>query len=202
VTRFWTSDLHFGHANIIKYCNRPFTDVGQMNAKLVNNWNEVVGQDDEVWVLGDVAMGSIEQSLAFVRRLNGVKTLVTGNHDRCWSAAGAKSQRWVEVYQAAGFNTILHGTIEIVFDDQPAVACHFPYAGDSQDADRYTALRPEDLGRTLLHGHVHDRWQVSGRQINVGVDVWDYRPVSDAQLLAALSQAGDEPGQRFSEVVQ
>lgn len=202
--------MHFGHANIIRYCGRPFFDVGQMNAKLVDNWNSVVGPDDEVWVLGDVAMGSIDHSLALVVRLNGTKTLVTGNHDRCWSAAGPKAQRWLEVYQAAGFSTILHGAVAINFNNQPALACHFPYVGDSHNEDRFTTLRPQDSGLTLLHGHVHEQWQVEGRQINVGVDVWDYRPVSDAQLIAAaaqknansLAQSCNESGQRLAEVVQ
>ena len=50
-----TSDLHFGHENIIRYCDRPFADVDAMNRALVDRWNEVVGDDDVVWVLGDFA---------------------------------------------------------------------------------------------------------------------------------------------------
>ena len=187
MARFWTSDLHFGHANIIRYCSRPFSDVAQMNAKLIDNWNDVVADSDDVWVLGDFAMGAIDQTLAFVSRLRGAKTLVTGNHDRCWSAAGNKSARWVETYLDAGFGNVVHGTIPIELGGAPALAGHFPYAGDSHDDDRFVALRPIDCGLPLLHGHVHERWRVNGHQVNVGVDVWDYRPVSDDQLLTALA---------------
>jgi calcineurin-like phosphoesterase family protein len=62
------------------------------------------------------------------------------------------------------------------------LACHFPYRGDSHDQDRYVEHRPVDEGAWLLHGHVHERWRVLDRMINVGVDVWDYRPVSEATL--------------------
>lgn len=59
---------------------------------------------------------------------------------------------------------------------------HFPYAGDSHDADRYTELRPEGRG-PLVHGHVHTEWQTNGEQFNVGVDVNDYKPVSEETLI-------------------
>ena len=184
--RFWTSDQHFGHANIIRYCHRPFRDVPAMNEGLIERWNATVGPDDEVWVLGDVAMGEIERSLACVRRLNGRKVLVTGNHDRCWSGYGPKAERWVDVYRNAGFDEILQGWVPVEIGGHEALACHFPYEGDSHDEDRFVPSRPPDEGKVLLHGHVHDQWRSHGRQVNVGVDVWDYRPVTDAELLEAL----------------
>ena len=185
--------MHFGHANIIRYCNRPFADVTAMNAALVKNWNEVVGPDDEVWVLGDVALGSIHDMLALVRGLAGHKVLVAGNHDRCWAAAGPKSVAWESSYREAGFAEIHQGVVDVVFDGAPALACHFPYQGDSHDDDRFVPLRPVDAGMTLLHGHVHERWKVSGHQVNVGVDVWDFRPVTDTQLVAALAAQPKPP---------
>lgn len=125
----WTSDLHLGHANIIRYCDRPFADVREMNDELIRRWNETVSSDDEVWVLGDVAL----------------------------------------------------------------------YQGDSHDDRRFVGQRPADAGLVLLHGHVHERWKVNGRQVNVGVDVWDYRPVSDAQILSALTDTGVTPGLATAE---
>lgn len=191
--RFWTSDQHFGHANIIKYCERPFTDVQEMNESLVTRWNEVVAYDDEVWVLGDVAMGRIEDSLRLIHRLNGTKVLVAGNHDRCWAGAGRRAQAWVSKYLDAGFDQVLQGWIPIRIGEFDALACHLPYEGDSHDEDRYTALRPPDTGKILLHGHVHDAWKVNGRMVNVGVDAWDYRPVGDDDVLAALSGKATQP---------
>jgi len=79
---WFTADLHLGHANIIRYCRRPFRDVADMDEAIVLGWNGVVGADDDVWVLGDFAMGTLDRSLPIGRRLNGTKHLVVGNHDR------------------------------------------------------------------------------------------------------------------------
>ena len=61
--RYWTSDLHLSHANIIDFCNRPYDSVDEMNEDIIRIWNETVSNDDEVWVLGDLAMGRIRDSL-------------------------------------------------------------------------------------------------------------------------------------------
>lgn len=183
-----TSDLHFGHENIIRYCDRPFADVDEMDDELVRRWNERVAPDDVVWVLGDVALGPIHASLRKVAALAGEKHLVAGNHDRCWPG-NRKHERWIEEYRDAGFVEIVT-TAEIDLGDGLVLpACHFPYRGDSHDDDRFVPYRPVDDGGWLLHGHVHERWKVDDRQINVGCDVWDYAPVA-AAALRALVDAG------------
>ena len=187
--RLWTSDQHFGHTNIIRYCNRPFADVAEMNEVLIDRWNETVSDIDTVWVLGDVALGPIKESLALVRRLRGRKVLVAGNHDRCWAGGGPMSTPWVDVYRDAGFEEVLQGWVSVQLGERRALACHLPYEGDSHDDDRFTAQRPIDKGELLLHGHVHDRWRIKANQVNVGVDVWDYRPVSDQTILDAIEAA-------------
>jgi calcineurin-like phosphoesterase family protein len=196
VGRFWTADLHFGHENIIRYTHRPWATVAEMDAGLVARWNEVVGDDDEVWVLGDVAMGPIAESLGHVARLRGRKVLVAGNHDRCWHGHGDRATPWVERYLDAGFAEIVQGTVPVRVGelDVDVLAGHFPYEGDSHDEDRYTEHRPVDAGAWLVHGHVHERWQVEGRQVNVGVDVWDWRPVPEDTLVAIVGGMphGDE----------
>ena len=188
---WFTSDLHFGHANIIRYCSRPFADVDDMNRGLIERWNETVAADDLVWVLGDVAMGIITESLPLIRELNGDKRLLAGNHDRCWSGHGQRSEEWIDRYLDAGFTEIHQGENTLTIGDQQVLACHFPYHGDSQDEARYVSNRPIDHGDWLLHGHVHATWKQNGRMINVGVDVWDYRPVSESDL-AALIKDHDE----------
>ena len=75
------SDTHFGHANIIKYCDRPFNDADQMDSMLIKNWNEIITPDDIVWHLGDFALKNKEKTINYFRRLNGRKMLVLGNHD-------------------------------------------------------------------------------------------------------------------------
>ncbi|MCU1387922.1 MAG: metallophosphoesterase [Ilumatobacteraceae bacterium] len=189
MARFWTSDLHLGHANIIRYCHRPFADVDAMNAALIDRWNDTVEDSDEVWVLGDFALGAIAEMLPLAQRLRGTKVLVAGNHDRCWAGWGERSHRWIETYLDAGFDEVLQGWVPITIGGRPARACHLPYEGDSHDDDLFVSQRPTDDGTLLLHGHVHDQWRVDGHQVNVGVDVWDYRPVSDDMVLQEYVRA-------------
>jgi len=181
--RYWTSDIHFGHLNIIKYCDRPFGDPEDMNAQIIERWNEVVQPDDAVMVLGDVALGKIRETLPLVGKLNGTKYLVPGNHDRCWP--GHKGfTTWNDKYLEAGFARIL--PVQEVAHIGPkrteVLICHFPYHGDSHEDDRYTEWRPKDFGMPLLHGHVHDTWLHNANQFNVGLDVHDYRPVAEDEI--------------------
>jgi len=192
MTRFFTADLHLGHHNIIDYCDRPYRSVDQMNAALVDRWNDTVGPDDEVIVLGDFAMGRLRDTLPLAGRLRGRKVLVTGNHDRCWSGHRRGAERAVGRYLEAGFAEIWQGVVGLDLGGVPVLACHFPYEGDSHDYDRFPNHRPVDSGDWLLHGHVHQRWRVRGRMINVGVDVWDYAPVAEHEL-AALATVGEAP---------
>lgn len=179
----FTADLHLGHANIIGYCDRPFTSVEAMNQALLSNWTETVGEHDEVWVLGDVAMGRITESLPLIAALPGRKHLVPGNHDRCWAGNRRLRPEDVDMYTDVGFD-IAPGSVPLRLAEVPVVACHFPVAGDSQEQDRFVEHRPVVPATSwLLHGHVHEKWKVNGKQINVGVDVWDYRPVSEQTLL-------------------
>lgn len=78
---FVIADLHFGHNNIIKYCNRPFASVDEMNTELINNWNKTVGKDDTVFVCGDVALNK-RLCKEIIPLLNGRKILIMGNHDQ------------------------------------------------------------------------------------------------------------------------
>ncbi len=188
VVRFFTADLHFGHANIIGYCDRPFNTVDEMNDALVTNWNATVRDDDEVWVLGDVAMGRIDESLALVKELHGRKVLVCGNHDRCWHGNAKHRDEWEVRYRDAGFDEILQGTIPLRIASHDVIASHFPYVGDSHDEPRFVQFRPHDNGSWLLHGHVHTTWQVDERQINVGVDVWNFAPVDEPTLVAIIDR--------------
>ena len=186
MTMWFTADLHFGHANIIGYSGRPFADAAAMNEALIERWNAAVQPDDTVWVLGDVALGRIDESLDLVTQLHGRKLLLAGNHDRCWAGHGARADGWAERYLAAGFAEVHQGRTHIAVDRKRTLACHFPYRGDSHDHDRYVAERPVDKGEWLLHGHVHERWRQRGRMINVGVDAWGCGPVDESTLAALI----------------
>ena len=102
---FLIGDLHWGHRNIIKYCNRPFSDVEHMNEQLIKNWNSVVSKNDIVYVVGDFALCAKSKIIEIGNQLNGRKRLILGNHD------GAS----IETYRAAGFEFVYNHSI--VLDD-------------------------------------------------------------------------------------
>ena len=77
---WFTSDLHFGHQNIIKFCNRPWKTVEEMNEGLIANWNSVVKDDDIVFDLGDFAFAPNSKWKEILSRLNGIHYLILGNH--------------------------------------------------------------------------------------------------------------------------
>lgn len=135
-------------------------------------------------------MGQLSHTLPLAADLHGRKVLLTGNHDRCWSGHEKGVEAATRRYLDAGFDETRQGTVCLDIDDMAVRASHFPYRGDSHDRDRFVDHRPADEGSWLLHGHVHERWKVRDRMINVGVDVWNYAPVSEnaiSGLLAAPS---------------
>ncbi len=192
--RWWTSDLHIGHVNILDYCpGRKVlgNDPAEFSEALVKRWNETVGPDDDVMILGDLCMGKIDESLAVVPRLNGHKKLIPGNHDRCWAFAKNKTpekrKEWEQKYRDAGLE-LWPEQVCVPVGKYTVLLCHFPYRGDSQDQDRYLFARPTDEGRVLVCGHVHDTWAEMDKMINVGLDVRGYKPIDDAELIRLIEK--------------
>lgn len=182
---FFTSDLHFGHKNIIDFCRRPFHSVENMNKLLAQNWNERVASNDTVFVLGDFAMGQIKDTLPIAQDLNGHKILIPGNHDRC-HPMHPKADEWTAKYEAVGFDVQEPQILLGVNGIGHVLLCHFPFLGDSHDEDRYDECRPIDNGIVLLlHGHVHGKWQQNGRMFDVGVDARGYYPATINEILGA-----------------
>jgi calcineurin-like phosphoesterase family protein len=187
------ADHHLGHLKICEMTNRPFKSVEEMNETLIANHNAIVHPEDSVVFLGDVALGKLSETLPLVAQMNGHKTLILGNHDRPSRLYHHKSQEkregWLLEYQNY-FTNILESTLwfQPVWDDPALVLLHhLPYRDDSfvdhAYEGRYKEFQPVNDGKTILiHGHVHGAWKQKGRQINVGVDVWDYKPVSLHQL--------------------
>jgi len=208
MARFFTSDLHLGHRNIACYeagraraagvepLDGPADDATQarLDTFLIDRWNGTVGADDEVWVLGDIVMGKLDTTLGLISELQGRIVLVPGNHDRAWLGNPHRGD-WFDRYLDAGVDRIIDAPATIELADGTVVGVdHFPYQGDSGDQDRYLDWRPVDQGRVLLHGHVHSRWRTNGHMINVGVDVWDYTPLTENQVIEVVtSTLGDTP---------
>lgn len=150
------SDTHFGHENIIKYCDRPFSSVHEMNETLVENWNSVVKPNDHIWHLGDVYFpkgfkdGSARE---FFKRLNGHKRLILGNHDN-------------------GQDQVLHSVFEKIvlwrdWKEHGLLMTHIP-------------LHPNNIikDRRNVHGHIHQNKSPDKQYINVCVEHTDYKPVN------------------------
>lgn len=200
---YFTSDLHLGHRAMSAEGKgwRPFATQEEHDNTLIENFNAVVGPDDVVWVLGDVAMGKIEDSLAMCARMNGNRMLICGNHDRpAMTTDKAKRHQWTRRYlDEGGFAAVLvlddplslpvNGMQITLGPDRTAVASHYPYEGDHSADERYAHRRPADEGEWLLHGHVHDAWKVRGRQINVGVDVHSWAPVAASEIVGIIQRA-------------
>jgi calcineurin-like phosphoesterase family protein len=180
----FTSDLHFGHHNILAFTRRPWPDVESMNRCLVQNWNEVVSSTDTTFVLGDFAMGTIAETLPIAKDLNGHKILIPGNHDRC-HPMHKKADQWAAKYEAVGFSVQDPQMLLAVNGIGHILLCHFPHIGDSHDQDRFDEWRPVDNGIvTLLHGHVHGKRTRTGeRTFDVGVDANGYKPVTINEIL-------------------
>ena len=209
---YFTSDQHFYHSNVIAYCARPFASVEEMNLAIVANWNAVVRPEDTVYVLGDFSL-AIRPVELFSHLLNGTKFFIPGNHDWCHSynkkARGQGNlQKWIDKYTSHGWTVLPeHSSLSI-----PGVAVvnmsHLPYAHESvmgaeavtdvhypsksinssarSDHDKFAAHRIKNDGRWLLCGHVHEKWKTRDRMINVGIDVWDMKPVSIEEIKAII----------------
>jgi calcineurin-like phosphoesterase family protein len=170
---FFTSDTHFGHAKIIEYCKRPFSDISHMNEVMIEKWNAVVGPGDTVYHLGDFSMGP-KENVNLRKRLNGKVILIKGNHDRKDA-----------VHLAAGFDEI-HKQLEIEIDGMKLFLAHIPMSLDPGLRWYPTELKisPPEHFDYFLCGHVHDKWKRQGKIINVGVDVSNFTPLTLIQLLA------------------
>ncbi len=191
---FVTADTHFGHTNIIKYTNRPFTTVEEMDAALIANWNATVGNNDVVYHLGDVALRNFDAFVAYMGALQGQIYIVPGSHDNNWLEGWQKQMgmRKQAVYSASGLQVLLRpplvtlrpniyaGSMAGIPDPPPAIVlCH--YAMLSWEISHY--------GSWQLYGHHHGALNTESRySIDVGVDVWGYKPVTLAEIGAVFAQ--------------
>lgn len=166
--RFFTSDTHFGHENVIKYSRRPFANAAEMNREIVRRWNAVVGSNDVIFHLGDFSFLGSERTTDIVGALRGLIVLVRGNHDD-------RPERF--------FHTVMPHD-RIVIRGATVRLSHYPYRGTEipDDSRDYSDRQLENDGGWLLHGHVHEKWKVRDRMINVGVDQWNYTPVSEDEI--------------------
>lgn len=149
---------------------------------MIDNWNDVVGQGDDVLVIGDWSLKMTPEILGIVKLLHGNVHLLPGNHDGCF-VGNKKREKMIERYLEAGFARVIDSVSgRVSIEGRDVITCHFPYKEDHWADARYGEYRPRDEGNWLLCGHIHDRWKFKDKQINVGVDCWHFRPVSEHRI--------------------
>ncbi|UJQ86824.1 phosphoesterase [Arthrobacter phage Reedo] len=178
---FFHSDWHFNHEFVAE--TRGFASAHEHDEALIEAINSTVTRRDHLWVLGDVLMGSVHNGLDKLRRVNGIKHLVLGNHDPAHPAHRRSiphTRRFLGVFDSVS----LHEKVRLP-GGREVLLSHFPYEGDHSDReDRHRQWRLRDEGEWLIHGHVHDEWTLRGRQLNVGVDKWP--APAEAELVATM----------------
>lgn len=156
--RFIVADLHFGHENIIKYESRPFTNVEEMNAQLVELWNATVSKEDLVYVLGDFTLSRrMDVIKNLVSSLSGRKVLIMGNHDT------RKPKDYVE----CGFEVAIRKPLMV---EPGVILMHEPFNDPNYIVSNYV----------YFYGHVHNNPSIMDDYSNcmcVSVERIGYRPI-------------------------
>lgn len=182
---WFTSDLHLGHRFVAGL--RGFATSADHDERIADEWASAVRKEDTVWVLGDLALGGLDAALALVASLPGRKHLVAGNHDACHPMhrrAHVAQRRYLAAFDSVqAFARRRVNGVEVLLS-------HFPYAEDHAEAPRYSQYRLRDKGRWLLHGHTHSDHITTGpREVHVGVDAWNLRPVPESALSGLIGDS-------------
>lgn len=167
-TNVWiSSDWHLFHKNIIKYSKRPFENIEEMNFSIIENWNSCVGENDICFFLGDFAFPSSNDEerelIRIVRSLKGKEIhFINGNHDK-------KLKQSIK-----NAFTSIRDYCEITVNEQFIVMSHYPFL--SWNKSFYNSW--------MLHGHCHGNLKedLHSKREDVGIDCWNYSPVSFSQL--------------------
>lgn len=185
---FFTSDLHFGHENVIRFDKRPFMTVDEMDEELIRRWNAKVAEGDLVYVLGDLIWKSKNNDApALLKRLNGSKILIKGNHDRFLHNSAAKKA-------LAGLKD--YDDIAVTLADGSKRRCILShYFIPFYNGSRYNAIH--------LHGHSHTTSEAAEevrivselnskgynlKVYNVGCMYWNYEPVTLDEIISNESE--------------
>ncbi|MEY5098746.1 MAG: hypothetical protein RJA36_1465 [Pseudomonadota bacterium] len=166
MTVFFTADTHFGHEALVRHGYRQFRDAAEVDALICHRWNLRVGPEDDVWHLGDFTMHGAEIAAKYLARVNGRIHLIWGNHDR-------NSVRKLPHWKSSTF------AAEIRVDGQKLVLCH--YAMEVWNNCHHGSL--------MLHGHSHGGLQDNSQRCDVGVDCWNFQPVTLAEIMERMNHA-------------
>lgn len=174
MTVFHTSDLHFGHQNMVARFNRQdYKSVEEMNEDLVRQWNKTVSPQDTVYVHGDIMICNPKKAIPYMMRLNGKIKLIPGNHDHHNELRAARTCGW----------EILPELVHETFNGRLFVMSHYPLA----------SWKNQHHGAIMLFGHTHGSFTQPGMTMDVGLDsiynlIGERRPVSQAEILEMLEK--------------
>lgn len=165
---YYIADMHFGHANIIRHCGRPFDSVEEMDEAIIHNWNARVNANDDVYIVGDFSYIS-KDAAEVAKRLKGRKTLIVGNHD----LKNLKNSDFCACFER------IEKLLRIRDNGRDVVLCHYPIV----EWDGYFR------GAYHVYGHIHNArnnafivMRELDRAYNAGVDITGFRPVTLDEL--------------------
>ena len=171
---FFTADTHFGHANVIKHCNRPYATLDEMNEALIANWNARVHKNDHVYIAGDLAWrGNVNYAISIVSRLKGLKHLAIGNHDKDFLKKAEYRNLFVEIDQ------ILFAGL----DQGKTIICHYPmlsWNGSCRGAWHVFGHMHNNLTRESI---AYNALRNMDKALNAGVDICQFMPVTFQELI-------------------
>lgn len=186
-----TADSHLGHSNIIKFCNRPFETVDEMDRVLISNWNEVVGPDDTVWHLGDFTLGDFEMARRYFAQLNGKINILANHwhHDKRWLPKNYFGPLMLEYPEATDVSHVNVVPPMVVLEIEgmggegrplAVTLCHYLMA--IWDRKHY--------GAWCLSAHTHKPYETGDFILNVGVDCMNYYPINLGGILEKMYEKG------------
>ena len=171
---YYTADLHLRHKNILHMCHRPFETLEEMHQVIQQNWNSVVSDSDDVYMIGDVCFGFNSEIAEYIRHLHGKKHLIVGNHDRKY----LENQKFRDLFDS------IDNYLLIEDEGRKAVLFHYPIL----EWDGYFK------GWYHIYGHIHNNNANFANQLltreefrnafNAGIDLHDFTPQSLSQLIA------------------
>ena len=178
---YFQSDNHYFHTSVISFCKRPFKDVTEMNAEMIKRYNSRVKPTDTCIFVGDFSFGNSQQTEEILKQLNGTKILVIGNHDRA---------------NAINKFDLAVTSMELLIHNKKVTVKHYPLRWKKYSHimekltrwikrvrnPRYLDRMPYNNGQIHIHGHSHSKVRFQDNQIHVGVDAWDFYPVSIKEL--------------------
>lgn len=170
---WFSSDHHFGHANVIKHANRPFADVEEMDSEMIRRWNALVNPKDDVYYLGDFSFHKADKTLQILNQLKGNIFYIKGNHDKNFNAAIKERFEWTKDYA------------EVDVNGQKIILCHYAFR----------VWNKSHYGSWNLYGHSHGTLLDDPNllSMDVGVDNHAYAPISFDEIVSLMARKEWKP---------